>query len=274
MSKLSGPFQNAWRDLRFRRRLFWGLFAGYLPFGAALAALVTQAGYTPDGKLAVFLVPYMALWAGSGMWMSFFKCPRCNSMFFRRAGMGLFVYHNPYASACLSCNLPIYSKTDPGDRPRPILVPNHRPRTAKLFGIFAMPLFAMNIVVGACLLMWSADSFVLNPVPNQMIVWFTLTNGLSTFLSFMTLNSIRNPQIHTEMSRLNRGNLKLLFSGTLMAASLSGLVALLSFDLSDPNLVGTVFRHPTGIVIVLASLILSSTLVFFTRDVCARLLPK
>jgi hypothetical protein len=262
------PFDKSWKDLRLRRRVFWGLFAGYLPFGTAIAAAWKSAGYTPDGRLAYTLIPYMLFWAGSGVWMSLFTCPRCEAPFFRRPGKRLLVYHNPYAIACLNCNLPVFAKAN---EKAATINTGIKSRSVRIFEWLALPLWAVNSVVAACLILWSMDSRYGNPVPNDMAVWFTLSSGLTVFLCFLALNSIRDARIQKEMTRFREGPMGLSVSIGLAVAGIAGVVTLATSDLGDPDLMGSVFRRPVGMVLILMTLILSSILLFFTRSVCARL---
>jgi|SRR5579862_922003 len=91
-------FDAAWRDLRRRQMLFWGLWLLFVPYSAIWLNLASQeVAIRPIGV-------YALCWLVSGYWRMAFRCPRCKSAFlYGRTGLqGL---RDAFSGRCPHCGL-------------------------------------------------------------------------------------------------------------------------------------------------------------------------
>jgi hypothetical protein len=108
MGEGSQSYAEQWQRYRYWVRMFWGLFLGWLPFGAVLGgvALLVQS----DALVYPLLFAYAVAWVASGIVASNFRCPRCGKTFFWSLR-----YRNPFARQCVHCHLPKWAGS-PYDR--------------------------------------------------------------------------------------------------------------------------------------------------------------
>jgi hypothetical protein len=89
----------AWRNLRFRNRLFW----------AALAAVVVLVFITLFPKFARYEATVVWSWVAllvlANWYYSAFRCPRCHKQFFKPS----FLNYNTFAKKCPHCGLTKWS---------------------------------------------------------------------------------------------------------------------------------------------------------------------
>ena len=86
-------YRAAWRSLRIRRAVSWGLLLLYLP-GLVLWRLLPPGGGIEPG-FAWFSAVVVGL-----IWHGLFRCPRCGRLF-NWSG----VFRNPFTSKCLNCRI-------------------------------------------------------------------------------------------------------------------------------------------------------------------------
>ena len=104
---MSDPdYTTAWRDLRKRRLILWGLFFGYIPdvfllylvVGMPLLALI---GEKEGGTIFIVIaLLWMVSFMIAGIRYSYFRCPRCHATFF-----WTWWHRNPFSGRCLHCGL-------------------------------------------------------------------------------------------------------------------------------------------------------------------------
>ena len=90
----------AWRDLTKRRRLFWGIFLGYVPGVALLCFVIGRPLSALTGGEPCLWIAFCWLLAFTiaAIYLQQFRCPRCGSAFFRT-----WWWHNPFSRKCLHC---------------------------------------------------------------------------------------------------------------------------------------------------------------------------
>jgi hypothetical protein len=94
-------YDENWRDLRSRIRLFWFVWLSGVPLIALVAAALDRilpkiANQTGVGLVIAWMVAFVA----AGIYRQAFKCPRCGKWYFWTG-----LYHNPFARKCLHCGL-------------------------------------------------------------------------------------------------------------------------------------------------------------------------
>jgi hypothetical protein len=99
-------YEDQWRDLHRRIRLFWFVFLG----GGVGVALSGIALDHLSPSLANYAVPWigggwLAAFAAAGVYRSTFRCPRCRNLFFLW-GRG---WNNPYSQKCAHCGVQRWS---------------------------------------------------------------------------------------------------------------------------------------------------------------------
>jgi hypothetical protein len=97
-------YKRAWRSLRLRRWIAFGLFALYLPVVGTFALVFS---HDPEREGAVAAKIWLAGCAIGTIWLSLFHCPRCGKLF----GIS-WAFSNPIARKCLHCGLPVGSQPD------------------------------------------------------------------------------------------------------------------------------------------------------------------
>jgi hypothetical protein len=85
-----------WQKHKRLTRINWGLFFGWIPFGAFVMSFFQRLGFILLGAYAITLV-VIANIAGN------FHCPRCGYRFYAMGPWGL--GHNTFARRCRNCGL-------------------------------------------------------------------------------------------------------------------------------------------------------------------------
>ena len=85
---------SGFRTIRFRRRLFWGLFLAWMPACELL--------YPSFGQLV--LIAWAIAWALAGTFYQLSRCPRCGQRCFRKA----WTVRNPFDHRCSHCRVSLY----------------------------------------------------------------------------------------------------------------------------------------------------------------------
>ena len=69
-------YDDAWRDLHFRIRLFWLVFLGYMP-GVLLIAFLLHEIFSglDDRVIAWAAIPWMAAYGAAAIYRTWFRCP-------------------------------------------------------------------------------------------------------------------------------------------------------------------------------------------------------
>jgi hypothetical protein len=96
--------EEEWREFRRRSTLSLVAIVGFLPVVMALGAL-TRKLFHSGRPFFVFATFWMLFVGISGYRRRVFLCPRCGKRFFRAR-----FYYNDFASKCVHCKLPLYSK--------------------------------------------------------------------------------------------------------------------------------------------------------------------
>ena len=98
-------YDESWRNLRTRIRLFWIIWAGGIPVimlvVIPLSHVFRNATLWVGGGLGVL---WLGGFAVAGIYRSLFRCPRCGRRFFLGSR-----WLNPYARKCLNCGLKRWS---------------------------------------------------------------------------------------------------------------------------------------------------------------------
>jgi hypothetical protein len=104
------PYAAAWRDLRRRRWLMWGVYLGFFPGKWLLAAVNAKLlhRHTPD-VFALAGTVWLLAFVISSFWVAEWPCPRCHNAFAKATW-----YRNPLTRYCLSCGLPRGAPDDSG----------------------------------------------------------------------------------------------------------------------------------------------------------------
>lgn len=118
MDREPDAYKRAWRDFRFRKRLFWGLFLGYVPVLALLGMVLGHLGLLGSNANDVMValgLAWMLAWFVVGIRYPLFRCPRCQKRFI--------AWHrrNPYfvrfATKCSNCGLGLGETPEPQTQP-------------------------------------------------------------------------------------------------------------------------------------------------------------
>ena len=92
-----------WTKHRTRSHLFWGLLAGWIPYGILVVAVSNWLHSRSEIGFVVVLMPYLlALFVFANM-VSVFRCPRCGSPFYAWGPRR--IVHNSFATRCRNCGL-------------------------------------------------------------------------------------------------------------------------------------------------------------------------
>jgi hypothetical protein len=104
------PYAAAWRDLRRRQWLMWGVYLGFFPGEWLLSAVGAKLPHhRAPGVFVIAGIVWMVAFVASGYWAAAWRCPRCHEVFTRATW-----YRNPCTRKCLSCGLPRGAPNDPG----------------------------------------------------------------------------------------------------------------------------------------------------------------
>jgi len=90
-----------WQRLRLLHRWSFGLWLGWIPFGALVMSL--QDRYLPPPKALIVALTYMGAFAITGWVFAFSPCPNCGDAFafgFR----SFFRWQAPWAPRCVHCD--------------------------------------------------------------------------------------------------------------------------------------------------------------------------
>jgi hypothetical protein len=101
-------YDDAWRDLHKRVRLFWLLFLGWAA-GAVLSEFVLDAIHPGLGDSVWIAIPWIVAVFAAGLYWELFPCPRCGELFFWG---GLFGGFNQFRRKCQYCGLRKWQSSD------------------------------------------------------------------------------------------------------------------------------------------------------------------
>ena len=93
---------DEWAKHRKLQRLFWILFAAWIPYGALVGLPLAALHIRVEWAFAA-VIPYMLVWLILGNVAAAFRCPRCGSRFYAWGPWGL--GHNSFARKCRNCGL-------------------------------------------------------------------------------------------------------------------------------------------------------------------------
>jgi hypothetical protein len=102
----SVSYHQQWQDYRKRSYRFWAVFLTFIP-GVALIGIPLSRLLGSDGVVFVVAMIWMAAFAITAVYKSYWSCPRCNKPFFQK-----WWYHNPLAGRCVHCGLPKWAESD------------------------------------------------------------------------------------------------------------------------------------------------------------------
>ena len=100
-------YAAAWEEYRRRRRLFWIVFAAYIPTGLIVVPLLAKVLPRTVQPGLVFFSIWGIIFIVTSIRVEFWRCPRCHKHFFRKWWGGLPFVHN-----CVHCGLPKFATTD------------------------------------------------------------------------------------------------------------------------------------------------------------------
>ena len=89
--------EPAWREFCRRKRVFWSLFLLYMPVMVLIAFIVRELNLDEQWSIAA-AVFWLAAWGVAGIWLSRFRCPSCDELFFLKRGVG-----NVWSNTCRHC---------------------------------------------------------------------------------------------------------------------------------------------------------------------------
>jgi len=92
-------YATQWNEYRKRRRLFWLVFATYVP-GVAIIGVPLARLFRTGILVGVTAGLWMLAFVVTANYLGFWKCPRCGKPFFRK-----WWYHNSFARKCVHCEL-------------------------------------------------------------------------------------------------------------------------------------------------------------------------
>src|SRR6516225_5111410 len=98
-------YSAEWNDYRKRQRLVWAIALTYIPGVLVLGVPVSKL-FNSEAPMIVVAFAWMIAFAGTGVYYSSWKCPRCGKPFFKSW------YYNSFARRCLHCKLPKWSHTN------------------------------------------------------------------------------------------------------------------------------------------------------------------
>ena len=93
-------YASAWQHYRKLSRLRLIAFAGWLPFGVAVAGLAHLLDLS-EHVFPFLLLPWFGFIVVALFRAGSFQCPRCHDAFFYT-----WYFSNPLARRCVHCNLP------------------------------------------------------------------------------------------------------------------------------------------------------------------------
>jgi hypothetical protein len=94
-----------WRRLLLLHRWAFGLWLGWLPFGAVV--MVLQGRYLPPPVAIILALIYLGAFAATGWTLSFSACPNCGQTFLFDSNRRL-RWQSPFAlPRCYHCNAQI-----------------------------------------------------------------------------------------------------------------------------------------------------------------------
>jgi hypothetical protein len=95
-----GPYSSGWRDYRRRRRLVLLCWASPLLWFPLYALLAAAVGSGAHSLFPVFSVLSLGGFGCGGLWLTAWRCPRCERPYFRRG-----LSSNAFARRCMHCGL-------------------------------------------------------------------------------------------------------------------------------------------------------------------------
>ena len=101
------PYEDAWRDYRRIRLIFWAVFISYVP-GASFIGILLQKLFNSEIPVYFVAATWMVAFLVSGLRLTFWKCPRCGDFFFAK-WWGV----NQLRRKCVHCGLPKWAQADP-----------------------------------------------------------------------------------------------------------------------------------------------------------------
>jgi hypothetical protein len=104
---IEADYSAAWRDLKKRRLIAWGMFLGFVPSGFATFFLIGLplsflTGIRPDYFFYPISISWMLMIWIAGQRAMTFRCPRCQQRFFAARW-----YYNVFARRRVHCKLRI-----------------------------------------------------------------------------------------------------------------------------------------------------------------------
>lgn len=85
------------RDYYTRNAVFWGLFAGYIPFTVLTGSLL-ELVFGLKGGIGYAAVAWMIVWVIVAFWRIYWPCPRCHKRFYFK-----WWYGNTFTTKCVHC---------------------------------------------------------------------------------------------------------------------------------------------------------------------------
>ena len=92
-----------WDDYRKRNKIFWLVFATYLP-GVVVIGIPLARFFHTGVMVGIIAGFWMIAFVVSRTHLRFWKCPRCSKPFFQK-----WWYHNSFARRCVHCALAKWS---------------------------------------------------------------------------------------------------------------------------------------------------------------------
>jgi hypothetical protein len=99
-----------WEQHRRRTWICWGMFFGWIPYGAAVFRLLSLIHLSESPVIVILLGGYILTWVVLGCLVGQFRCPRCGGRFYAWGPWGL--GHNGFKRSCRNCGLRKYQCDD------------------------------------------------------------------------------------------------------------------------------------------------------------------
>jgi hypothetical protein len=97
-------YLDSWRDLRLRKRLFYLVVLGFPVLWIGLRFLVALISPPPQDipfRADPWIpVAYIVMWIATGIYLNFYRCPRCEKLFFLGTPGVIF-----FKRSCVHCGL-------------------------------------------------------------------------------------------------------------------------------------------------------------------------
>jgi hypothetical protein len=106
------PYAAAWKDLRCRQWVMWGVYLAFFPCKWLLATVYAKSPHYRSPQIFVIAgSAWIVAFVVTSYWAASWRCPRCNEIFTKGTW-----YRNAWTRCCLSCGLPrgAPNGTEPG----------------------------------------------------------------------------------------------------------------------------------------------------------------